>query len=152
MLVVIHTVRVLWTNRKVMVRMNGFYYGVKQRMDEWRNNNNNNNNIQFECEQYNLLSQFVVLVFNLHGLSMFAYYCSLIALLAYAYFVFPLRPIGANFWGINHVTIFISCVMLVVCCVISIAYSWTLTLCVYYSMSYWPKFATVFGLYRVKMG
>jgi len=56
-----HSEAVLWMNRKVMVRMNGFYYGVEQRMDEWRNDNNNN--IQFEYEQYNLLSQF-----NLHVL------------------------------------------------------------------------------------
>ena len=87
-----HSETVLWTNKKVMIRMNGFYYGVKERMDEWRNDNNNN--IWFECEQYNLLSQF-----NLHVLSMFVYYCSLIALLAYAHFCRSIKTHRSQFWG-----------------------------------------------------
>ena len=37
-------------------------------------------------------------------------------------FVVLVRPIGANFEGVNHVTIVILCVMLVVCRVISLVY------------------------------
>jgi len=119
MLVVIHTVRQCYERiERLWYEWMVFTFGVKEReWHEWRNNNNNN--IQFECEQYNLLSQF-----NLHLLLMFVY-CSLIALLAYAYFCRPIKTHRSQFWGVNHVTIVILCIMLVVCRVILLVYLWT---------------------------